>query len=43
MMEHKGYIAKVEHEDSVGLLQGSVINSWPYPIANCEATDIKVL
>ncbi len=43
MMEHKGYIAKVEYDDSVGFSQGRVTNSGPYPIANCDATDIEVL
>ena len=43
MMEYKGYIAKVEYDDSVGLLHGSVINSGSYPIANCEAADADTL
>ena len=43
MMEYKGYIAKVEYDDSVGLLHGSVINSGAYPIANCEAADVEIL
>ena len=42
-MEYKGYIAKVEYDDSVGLLHGSVINSGSYPIANCEAADVESL
>ena len=42
-MEYKGYIAKVEYDDSVGLLHGSVINSGSYPIANCEAADADTL
>ena len=41
MMEYKGYIAKVEYDDSVGLLHGSVVNSVDYPIANCEAADVE--
>ena len=43
MMECKGYIAKVEYDDSVGLLHGSVVNSGDYPIANCEAADVETL
>ena len=43
MMEYKGYIAKVEYDDSVGLLHGSVINSGSYPIATCEAADVETL
>ena len=42
-MEYKGYIAKVEYDDATGLLHGSVINSGPYPIANCEASDVENL
>lgn len=26
-MEYKGYVAKIEYDDSVGLLHGSVVNS----------------
>ena len=43
MMEYKGYIAKVEYDDSVGLLHGSVINSGNYPIATCEASEVETL
>ena len=43
MMEYKGYIAKIEYDDSVGLLHGSVINSGSYPIATCEAADVETL
>ena len=43
MMEYKGYLARVEYDDSVGLLHGSVINSGDYPIANCEAADVDTL
>ena len=43
MMEYKGYIATIEYDDSVGLLHGSVINSGPYPVANCEAPDVEGL
>ena len=30
MMEYWGYIAKVEYDDSVGMLHGEVINALPY-------------
>ena len=43
MMEYKGYIAKIEYDDSVGLLHGSVINSGNYPVATCEAPDVETL
>ena len=43
MLEYKGCIAKVEYDDSVDLLHASVVNSGPYPIANCEAEDVKTL
>ena len=32
MMEYKGYVSKVEYDDTTGLLHGSVMNSGPYPI-----------
>ena len=37
-MRHKGYIAAVEYDDSVGRLHGWVVNSGPHPIATFEAT-----
>ena len=43
MIEYKGYIARVEYDDSTGLLHASVVNSGPYPVANCEAKDVKTL
>ena len=43
MMEYKGYVSKVEYDDTTGLLHGSVMNSGPYPIANCEAGDVETL
>jgi len=43
MMECKGYIARIEYDDLVGLLHASVINSGAYPIANCEAADAESL
>ena len=43
MMEYKGYVAKVDYDDSIGMLHGSVINSGDYPIATCEAKDLDTL
>ena len=43
MIQYRGYVAKVEYDDSVGLLHASVINSGAYPIANCEAADVQTL
>ena len=40
MIEYKGYVAKVEYDDSIGMLHGSVINSGVYHIATCEAKDV---
>ena len=42
-MEYKGYIARIEHDDSIGMLHGSVINSGSYPVATCEAVDVETL
>ena len=38
--EHRGYLAAVECDDSVGRLHGWVVNSGPYPIATFETTDL---
>ena len=43
MMEHKGYVAAVEFDDSADVLHGRVVNSGSYPIATFEATDAKQL
>ena len=43
MMEYKGYMAKVEFDDSVDRLHGQVVNSGPYPIATFEASDVPTL
>ncbi len=43
MIEYKGYIARVEYDDSVDLLHGSVANSGDYSIATCEASDVQTL
>jgi len=42
-MEYKGYIAKVEFDDSVDVWHGRIVNSGPYPIATFEATDAREL
>lgn len=42
-MQYRGYIAKVEYDDSVGLLHGSVVSSGGLPVANCEAADVDTL
>ena len=41
MIEYKGYVAKVELDDSVDRLHGHVVNSGSYPIATFEATDVE--
>lgn len=41
MIEYKGYTARIEFDDSVGRLHGSVVNSGSYPIATFEATDVE--
>ena len=38
--KHRGYMAAVEYDDSVGRLHGWVANSGRYPIATFEATDL---
>ena len=43
MMEYRGYIAKVEYDDFVGMLHGEVINAAPYPIVTFEASDVDGL
>lgn len=43
MMEHKGYVAAVEFDDSADVLHGRVVNSGPYPIATFEAADARQL
>ena len=43
MMQYKGYIARIEYDDRVGLLHASVVNSGAYPVANCEAADEESL
>ena len=43
MMEYRGFTAKVEYDDSVGMLHGEVINAAPYPIVTFEASDVDGL
>ena len=43
MIEHKGYIASVEYDDSVDELYAYVANSGAYPIASCYAKDVEGL
>ena len=42
-MEYRAYIAKVEYDDSVGVLHGKAINAAPYPIVTFEASDVDGL
>ena len=43
MMTYKGYIAKIEYDESVEMLHGEVINAAPYPIVTFEAADVQSL
>ena len=43
MMEYKGYLARVEYDDSVGVLHGRALDGGPYPVATFEATDARAL
>ena len=43
MIEYKGYVAKVEYDDAIGMRHGSVIDSGVYAIATCEAKDVDSL
>ena len=40
-MKYKGYAAKVEFDESLGRLDGGVVNSGPYPIATFGSTDVE--
>ena len=42
-MEYKGYVAKIEYDDSANSLHGYVANSGPYSIANFYGTDVAEL
>ena len=43
MMEYKGYLARVEFDDSAGVLHGGAVDGGPYPVATFEATDASAL
>ena len=43
ILEHKGYLASVECDDSVNVFHGRVETGGPYPIATFEATDPRQL
>lgn len=38
MIEYRGYVARVEFEETADVFHGRVINSGPYPIATFEST-----
>ena len=42
-MEYRGYVAKIEYDDSANSLHGYVANSGPYPIANFYGNDVAEL
>ena len=42
-MEYKGYVAKIEYDDSANSLHGYVANSGPYSIANFYGNDVAEL
>ena len=41
--EHKGYIGEIGYDDDFGTFRASVINTYPYSIADAEAWDIESL
>ena len=43
MMEYKGYIARIEYDDSADSLHGYVVNSGPYSIVNFYGNDVVEL
>ena len=43
MMEHRGFVAVVEFDDSMDVLHGRAVDGGPYPVATFEATDTRVL
>ena len=43
MLEYKGYVGEVVHDDEAEVLHVRVVDSGPYPIANAEATDVEGL
>ena len=42
-MEYRGYVARIEYDDSANGLHGYVANSGPYPIANFYGNDVAEL
>ena len=42
-MEYKGYVAKIEYDESASSLHGYVANSGPYSIANFYGNDVAEL
>ena len=42
-LEHKGYIGEVIYDGYTNRFHGSVINTYPYSIADAEAPDIESL
>lgn len=42
-MEYKGYVARIECDDSANSLHGYVANSGPYPVANSYGSDMAEL
>ena len=42
-MEYKGYVARIEYDDSANSLHGYVANSGPHPIANFYGNDVAEL
>ena len=42
-MEYKGYVARIEYDDSANSLHGYVANSGPYSIANFYGNDVAEL
>ena len=41
--EHKGYIGEIGYDDDFGTFRASVINTYPYSIANAEAPSVEAL
>ena len=42
-MDHRGYVAAVEFDESANILHGRAVNSGSYPVATFEARDTKGL
>lgn len=43
MIEYKGYVARVEFEDTADVFHGRVVNTGPFPIVTFEATKAGAL